>query len=156
MQHDYFPEFVRQSFQGPMQAFRIGFLTKGLPDFRFSGCLMNFFIERFGRFVLSQFLDHGVANISQDRHQPGLAVSAPKTGKGLVRAQVSLLHGILGILVVTQEPAGQIVRGIEMGQENLLKVRRAQIFSCIVMLFHHDSTEFQPVLFPENSFLFIE
>ena len=56
-----------------------------------------------------------------------LPIPAAKTGERLVGPQISLLHGILRILVVAEKPAGKVIGGIQMGQENLLKVGLAQI-----------------------------
>ncbi len=101
-----------------------------------------------------QLLDHRVANISYNRHKPRLAIAAAKAGEGFVSAHISFLHGVFGILVVTQEPAGEIIGGIEMRQEDLFKV--PLVSSCIAMLLHRVTTKFVPLLFPENSFLFME
>ena len=58
-------------------------------------------------------------------------------------------------MVVTQKPAGKIIRGIEMGQEDLLKVRLTQITSCIAMLLRHRYV-ISAVFIPEKFILFIE
>ena len=72
-------------------------------------------------------------------------------GKGLVSPQISVLNSIFGILVVTQEPAGKVIRGIQMGQENLLKLRLTQISPPIVMLFRN-GYPISPRFIPQNIF----
>ena len=54
---------------------------------------------------------------------PRLAVAATKTRVGLVGAQVGFLHAVFRILVIAQEPAGEIISGIDMGHEDLLEPR---------------------------------
>ena len=151
VQRDDLAEFVRQLLEAGLERLGIGLLTKGFPQVRLARRPVDLLVERLGRLVTSQLLNHGKADIAQNRHQPGLAVSSAETGKGLVSSQISFLHGVFGILVTTQEPAGEIIRGIQMRQENLLKLRLAQVSPPIVMLFA-DGYPISPCFIPTNFF----
>src|SRR6266567_8858820 len=51
------------------------------------------------------------------------------------RSQIRLLNHILRILFIAKEPSGQIVRGIEMGQDRLLKRCQFRFLSVILFAF---------------------
>ena len=80
-----------------------------------------------------------------------LKAPASKAGESLISTHISLLHRVLGILIITQKPAGKIIGGIEMREEDLFKVGLTRITSRIAMLIHSEHTGVQPVLFPKNS-----
>jgi hypothetical protein len=46
-----------------------------------------------------------------------------KAGEGLVGAQKSVLDRILGVVIVAQEPARQVVGGVQMREHEALKGR---------------------------------
>jgi len=129
VQHDDLAKVIGQFIEGALEGFGIGFLAECLACIGLTRGLMNFFVERLGCLVTARLLNHGKTNIAQNRHQPGLAVSPAEAGKGLVSPQIGILHRVFGVLIVAQEPAGKVISGIQMRQENLLKFRVTQISS---------------------------
>ena len=65
-----------------------------------------------------------VADIADDGEHPRAAVIAAKPFVGAIRAEARLLHGVLGGMPVAKQPACEVVRGVEMRQENLIKSGR--------------------------------
>src|SRR6185295_15243356 len=60
----------------------------------------------------------GVAN---DSEEPCARVSARERPEVSQRAQRRFLHGILGVVLISHEPACQTIGGIEMGQNDLVE-----------------------------------
>src|SRR5215471_6868688 len=74
------------------------------------------------------FLEPIIKGVSHDPQQPGAAVSAPKPGKKLERAQISLLHDILCVRVIAGQPARQIISGIGVWHDALFKTSEFVLF----------------------------
>ena len=64
--------------------------------------------------------------VPNDAEEPGAAITTRESPKVSKRAQRRFLHNVLGVLVVSHEPARQTMRGVEMGQHHLVKARTVQ------------------------------
>ena len=122
-------------FEGGVEGFGVGFLAEGFALGGVIGGLMDGLVEGLGGGVGARFFEHGEADVADDGHDPGLALGAAEGGECLVGAEVCVLDGILGVVVVVKKPAGEIVRGIEVRQEDLLEIGRTRICHALVMLF---------------------
>src|SRR6202022_841920 len=81
-----------------------------------------FLLVRHELFVPSMFVNPAVGGVPDNSQQPGPALSASETAESLKCPQVGLLHDILRVLVVLDNPTRQIVSGIQKRQENLFKL----------------------------------
>ena len=72
----------------------------------------------------------GVADVAQDREQPGLDRGSLIGVKMPERAQITFLHGVVGIRRVAQQIARQRIDGVEMRQRQLTKPPR--LFGIVV------------------------
>lgn len=61
------------------------------------------------------------ASVSHNREQSGAAISAAKTAEEFQGAQVSFLRDILRIVIIARQPSRQIICGVRMRQDGLLK-----------------------------------
>ena len=62
-----------------------------------------------------------VTYVAHDREQPGAAIAAPKPTRVTHRTHETLLHRVLRVLVVAQEPARQVVGVVEPAEQALLE-----------------------------------
>jgi hypothetical protein len=88
---------------------------------------MRRFIERDGFALPILPTAPGVAGISNNGQQPGFPISFPISIEESKGPQVSFLDHILRVLIVAGQPTGQIVRGMEMRQDDLLKQLQAAL-----------------------------
>lgn len=74
------------------------------------------------------------ARVTNNAQEPGAAIPAGKGPEIAKRTQRCLLHGVFGIVLVMQQPAGQAERGPKVRHHDLVKVfrrgdhRRARVF----------------------------
>ena len=65
-----------------------------------------------------------ICAVTDHLQQPGARVLATEAVEEAERANDGLLHDVLGVMVVAQQPACEVVGGIKMRQNNLLKIRK--------------------------------
>ncbi len=65
-----------------------------------------------------------MADVAQDREQPGLHRRSAVAVEMLQRAQIAFLNGILGVGGIAQEIARDRVDVVEIGQRGLAKALR--------------------------------
>src|SRR4029077_2334040 len=86
------------------------------------GCLaVNLLVKfdrRFGRPVL---LHPRVTSIAHDREQPRPHIPALVAVEKSKGAQKSFLRHVLRVVIVSRQPAGKVVRRVQMRQDGLLK-----------------------------------
>jgi hypothetical protein len=81
---------------------------------------MQFFVERF-RLTVDASAAQVTTRIADDCEEPRAPVAAgegPKITKG---AQRRILHNVLGILLVSHQPASEAMSGVEMWQDDVLE-----------------------------------
>src|SRR5215510_10179545 len=66
-------------------------------------------------------LQPGVTGPTHDGQEPGTARPAMKTVKEFPRPHVGFLHDIFRVLVMTRQPAGQVIGGVEMRYDRVFK-----------------------------------
>src|SRR5580693_9579128 len=66
----------------------------------------------------------GIASIANDFHQPWTRIASPKAWKETERAQARLLDCILGVALITHQPASEVVGGVHVRQDHLVKTRK--------------------------------
>lgn len=54
------------------------------------------------------------ARVSDDGEEPWLGIGPAMAGEASKGFHLGLLHGILGIVIVADQPAGKVVRGRDM------------------------------------------
>src|SRR5438067_6668823 len=85
---------------------------------------VDLFVESGGKLLPTILLKPRITAIPDNRQQPGSRVAAAKAFKRPQRPQASLLHQILRIVIVSDEPAREIVRAIKVRQHRLLEERQ--------------------------------
>ena len=73
-------------------------------------------------------VEPGVTGVSHDPQQPGAPGFSLKAIEILIRAHIRLLDHVLGILFVAREPASEVIRGVEVGQDDRLEPRELLMF----------------------------
>ncbi len=81
---------------------------------------MHGLIKGLGQLVRPVAPQPRIARVPHNGEEPDLAVVAMKAVKEAQRAQIRFLHQVFGIVLVVRQPTGQVVRGIQMRQEQLL------------------------------------
>src|SRR5262245_64679634 len=66
-------------------------------------------------------LQPGVTGPTHDGEEPGTTLPAMKTVKEFPRPHIGFLHDIFRVLVITRQPAGQVVCGVEMRYDRVFK-----------------------------------
>ena len=66
--------------------------------------------------------DPGIRRVANDREQPRARIAAPEGPEEAERAQIRLLHDILRIRLALEQPAREVVGGIQVGQEDALEI----------------------------------
>jgi hypothetical protein len=84
---------------------------------------MDLFVKRTYRLMRPILPQPRLAGVAHDRQQPDSTVAAAKTVKKFKRAQAGLLSHVFRIMLIAGQPAGQIVRGVEMRQDDLFETR---------------------------------
>ncbi len=65
-----------------------------------------------------------VTDIAHNGEKPGTAVGAAKPAKSSMRAQTGILNRVLGVLRIPQQPAGDVIGGIQVWQHKLFESLR--------------------------------
>ena len=65
-----------------------------------------------------------ICAVTDHLQQPGARVLATEAVEEAERANDGLLHDVLGVMVVAQQPSCEVVGGIKMRQNDLLKIRK--------------------------------
>jgi hypothetical protein len=63
----------------------------------------------------------GVTGVPHDPHEPGAAAAAGKGAEVPQRPERGVLHGVFGVVLVSQEPAGEPVRRSKMRQHDVVE-----------------------------------
>src|ERR1022692_1040492 len=63
-----------------------------------------------------------VSGIAHDRENPGAQIPAAKSCRKPDCAHVGLLHHVLGVVIVTNQPSREVVRSIHMGEEGAVEI----------------------------------
>jgi hypothetical protein len=74
-------------------------------------------------------LQEAVERVADDGEQPGAGVGAVEAVEKLQRPQDGGLQHVLGVRIVAGQPAGQIVRGVEMGQDGAVEAAPPVVLS---------------------------
>src|ERR1041385_5734744 len=81
---------------------------------RFILDILTFIIGYGSDFMFPVLLEPCVGCVSDNREQPGAAVTAAKSFEKLERAQKSVLHDVFGIVLIPRQPSRKIIRRIQM------------------------------------------
>ena len=90
-----------------------------------------------------------------EREQPAAPVVATEPAKGSKGPQVSVLHQILGVMIVACQPPCQVIGSIQMRQNGLFETPEFVLFQQRLTspLIHtiEDKTPKPAILFPESN-----
>ena len=122
MEDDHLPEFRRELLQRPAQEPSLDLAPfDGIGLGRIVGRSVKVVLEGHGLRLPPLLAQPRITDIADDGEQPGSAVSAAEAVEGTMRPQAGVLHGILRIVWVAQQPAGKIIGGVQMGQHKLFE-----------------------------------
>src|SRR6516164_6247013 len=82
-----------------------------------------FFVEGDRLLRCPVLVEPGVAGVAHNSEEPSAAVATTEAPKELEGAEIGLLHHIFRILVAARQPPREIVCGVHVGQDRLLKPR---------------------------------
>ena len=110
------PELDGQFFDGPSDRLLIVLAQEKLFGAHGAGFeTVNFLIKCRCGSACPLLLEERVAGLADNRKQPCATVRPVEPAKKLQGAQVRCLYQVLRVTVVAGQPAGQVVRGIQMG-----------------------------------------
>ena len=80
-------------------------------------------LVEFGRRIGSTVsLQPGERRVPHDRQDPRSRIAAAKTAGKSERAQIRVLHDILGIVIVAHQPSREVIRSIHMRQKYTVEI----------------------------------
>lgn len=128
-QHDHFTQIGSKLGQSVFYDLAVDVrLQARLRLFGIRGDFEQVFVERQSRLVRLVVVEPRVTRVSHDSQQPGPPGVSFKAIEILIRAQIRLLDHVLGILFVAREPASEVIRGVEVGQDDRLEPRELLMF----------------------------
>ena len=70
----------------------------------------------------------GLIGIAHDLKQPCASIIAAETATKSGRVQERFLHHVLGVLVIASQPTRQVIGGVQMPQDVILKISGPVLF----------------------------
>src|SRR5260370_19619483 len=90
---------------------------------------MNPFVEKNLRLAALLAPAPGHAGVADEREQPGPAIAAFEAIEKAESPQVRLLRHVFSVMVISHQPAGEIISCIQMRENGLFKKRKLGRFS---------------------------
>src|SRR5262245_2425993 len=127
VQNEHLAELRRQALDTRAQLCEVVFLPLELSEF--GGRVVDavyLVVEGSGRFGSAGPSQLRVADVANDRQQPAAAVATTEARQRAVCSHARLLHGVLGVVVVPEQPTREVEGAVEVRQHELLERRRCR------------------------------